>query len=91
MAIFSPRHRRATSREALYWLTVLAALLLILAPTALMLLASVQTQDAIFSNPLHIPSPLHWENYSRAWDTGGIVDRAGNSAVVAGPASASAP
>jgi len=61
---------------------ILIATLAVLAPLALMLLTSVQDQTQSFTNPLSLPHPLRWSNYSRAWREGSLVSKALNSAIV---------
>lgn len=63
-------------------LTLFVALVLAAAPLALMLLTSVQDQTTSFTDPLSLPKPVEWNNYSRAWQIGGLIDKTGNSLIV---------
>lgn len=61
---------------------LVVALLIAVVPLLLMLLTSVEDQSTAFTHPLSIPWPLQWNNYVRAWQLGGLVQKAVNSLIV---------
>lgn len=77
-----PANTSRSWRGVLRPAVLLGLLAVAAAPLFLMLLTSVQEQSAAFTDPLNIRSPLQWNNYERAWRLGGLVEKAGNSAVV---------
>lgn len=79
-----PLRRRNIARftSGIRSVVVIVAAIIALLPIGLMLLTAVKTQPEVFANPVALPSSLHWDNFSRAWNVGGIAQKAGNSVVV---------
>lgn len=57
---------------------------MIILPLLWMILTSLKSNDEVFSNPLGLPSSLHFENFSRAWEKAGIGGFFLNTIVVVG-------
>lgn len=70
------------ARSTLRFIILAVALVIVLFPLALMFVSALKSQGEIFSNPFGLPAQADWTNFARAWNIGGIADRATNSAIV---------
>lgn len=77
-----PVTQRHVARSTGRIIVLAAALVAVAFPLALMFVSSLKTQEEIFTNPFGLPAQAGWANFTRAWEVGGIADRALNSVIV---------
>jgi N-acetylglucosamine transport system permease protein len=58
--------------------------LIIIIPLLWVLMSSFKSTSAVLSNPLSLPTSLHWDNYATAWETAGIGRWFINTIIVVG-------
>jgi N-acetylglucosamine transport system permease protein len=58
--------------------------LIVVLPLLWVLMSSFKTSSQVLSNPLSLPTALHWENYATAWQTAGIGKWFLNTIIVVG-------
>lgn len=75
-------HARRRAGTGLRAVVIVAALVAIVGPLALMVMTSLKTQTEIFTSPISFPATAAIDNYARAWTVGGIPTKALNSLLV---------
>jgi raffinose/stachyose/melibiose transport system permease protein len=78
----TPERPRLRPARILRPVILVIALALVLAPLALMLNTSLKSSGEIFTSPFSLPAAPVFDNYLRAWDAGGIPQKALNSLIV---------
>jgi N-acetylglucosamine transport system permease protein len=58
--------------------------LIVIIPLLWVLMSSFKTTSQVLSNPLSLPTSLHWGNYASAWETAGIGKWFLNTIIVVG-------